>query len=195
MPSLEQMMEMRGGNPVAYSFFLYHFAPAVGGMYRVTDMWRVNNEGTITTDNMLSRSSEAFALLALENSWEVWTTYHAEVVGRNKEDIATMVKPDGKYTRGKGRSAKKHKGWSNEGKLRYNELLQKVKLDRSKFGSKGGQYVDNEQRTFDRFFAEAVFCLSNGCFGINAQGNEGNRGSKKRQEAQQQPVVEAEDDW
>ena len=67
----------------------------------------------------LSPSLEAFGLLCVENYFEM-------IQSKVRKDERTM---QGKWT-ADGRGSKKNQGWKQDGIRRYNELLEKVRLDR-----------------------------------------------------------------
>ena len=94
---------------------------------------------TATKDSeLLCSSSEAFALLLLENHWERWIDLYiiskGEIFQRGKSvlgDYETDIPP--KYTRGGSKTVRGiGKGWTKEGIERFNELYLTVKNDRQK---------------------------------------------------------------
>ena len=94
---------------------------------------------TATKDSeLLCSSSEAFALLLLENHWERWIDLYiiskGEIFQRGKSvlgDYETDIPP--KYTRGGSKTVRGiGKGWTKEGIERFNELYLMVKNDRRK---------------------------------------------------------------
>ena len=89
---------------------------------------------TATKDSeLLCSSSEAFALLLLENHWERWIDLYiiskGEIFQRGKSvlgDYETDIPP--KYTRGGSKTVRGiGKGWTKEGIERFNELYLMVK--------------------------------------------------------------------
>ena len=130
----------------AYSHFLTYFGPCLG---KKTD-WRDNVMGATKDNDILSRSTEAFGLLLLENQWDRWFDFYCMNDGRitskrgqKRAKTDSRIKP--KYTKGgitfnwcKDKEAVKEdddeakKGWTNAGIHRFNELYDFVKNDRKK---------------------------------------------------------------
>ena len=133
LPTLGEILSLRVDRS-AYTFFCDHLLGAVTGMKKFAKASRsrwISNIATI--------SDEAFALVLLENNYEVWVDMQTRGVTKGSS-------VDPKYTNGgnsvgNGRS-RKYKGWSDEGIERYNELFDRVKKDR-------------ENNTFfDRYYME-----------------------------------------
>jgi hypothetical protein len=98
---------------------------------------------TASTDNFLSTvSDEAFALLLLENSYDRWFdlyTSNPEGVMQQRgikqrhfqSDVPTLYTRGGiKYNKYQSKEGEK-KGWSDGGIIRFNELFEMVKRDRT----------------------------------------------------------------
>lgn len=75
-----------------------------------------------------SATDEAWGLLLLENSWDLWK-WMAECGEGDK--LPKNDRPSTKWTSCAG-SAGKYEGWGDEGVPRYNELVKAAKEDRSK---------------------------------------------------------------
>jgi len=135
--SLNEILEGRK-NYKAYSQFLSYFGPCLG---KKTN-WRDRVMKATSDNEILSRSSEAFGLLLLENQWDRWFDIYCMHDGRitskrgqKRAKCDSKIMP--KYTRGgityiSGTNVKEDsvKGWSNAGIHRFNELYDFVKNDR-----------------------------------------------------------------
>ena len=71
---------------------------------------------------------EAFALLVLENNWDLWIALATEV------DPDSALYPQAKYTCD-AKKGGKGKGWTLEGKIRFIELCALVSADHSSEGA------------------------------------------------------------
>ncbi len=97
-------------------------------------------------------SDEAFALLLLENSYDRWCDLYfnnkgalLQRRGKKGRDVESDVAP--KYTRGgikysTNDATGMEKGWSQEGKRRFNELYDSVKQDRKQNPSFEKHWLD-----------------------------------------------------
>jgi hypothetical protein len=108
-------MEMRGGP--AYTFFADVCIECVAGKKK----WK-SKHTTELMAKIASPTDEAFALLLLENAYKVW----CDMAKEGNVDGTTLMKP--KYTGGKASGGcRRYQGWSDEGIVRYNQLLTTVK--------------------------------------------------------------------
>jgi hypothetical protein len=90
-------------------------------------------------------SDEAFALLVLENCETRWRDMLRRGVTKSKLPCKYT---DGGLSLNNGRS-RTHKGWSNAGLTRYNELFREVRSDRSKPNQPfEGQYMLHRMENF-----------------------------------------------
>ena len=121
---LQQILQMHKEDNLAYFDFVEYFVSAVIGKLR----YKQN-----CCDNLMSHyasiSDEAFAILIFENNLDAWVD-----MGLRKDTSGTQVPR--KYTNGgnsKGElgSSQHNKGWSEQGLKRFNELFDKVKMNRS----------------------------------------------------------------
>ncbi len=76
-----------------------------------------------------SVSDEAYALFLLDNNWDFWMEQH-EIKKNNGNPKEGKKKP--KFTKGDNHSTKKFGGVNKEGVMRFNDLNQKVKVDRKR---------------------------------------------------------------
>ena len=98
---------------------------------------------TKTVTSLCSVSDEAFALLLLENSFDRWFDLHVKRSGNARKDrgskerdfqsdVAPLYTTGGiKYD--KTDVSKSVKGWSNDGRERFNALFDQVKQDRKDY--------------------------------------------------------------
>ena len=114
MLDLDDVFELRRNTDGAYTIFCDHILSAVVGK----NLWKSKSAG-FTISKIATVSDEAFALLLLVNSWDLWT-----------ETDATATTKQSKYTRN-GAGTKKNEGWTRDGLVRFNELAKMVKMDRS----------------------------------------------------------------
>jgi len=143
--SLDEILEGRK-NYKAYLQFLSYFGPCLG---KKTN-WRDRVMKATTDNEILSRSSEVFGLLLLENQWDRWFDIYCMNDGRitsnrgqKRAKTDSRIKP--KYTKGgitfnwckdkepgKEGDDEAKKGWTNAGIHRFNELYDFVKNDRKR---------------------------------------------------------------
>ena len=121
MPDLKLEIMMKRQNEKAYTTFCETVLPMVIGK----NVWR-HKCYTQLLSEYVSVSDEAFALLLLENSWEMWK-HQAE----QDENKTTVFKT--KYTVHSAGTKKNH-GWTREGLMRFIALVEEVKKDRNKNG-------------------------------------------------------------
>jgi hypothetical protein len=105
----------------AYFFFLEHILECVAGKKE----WKKDKYSSKVSE-AVTVSDEAFALLLLDNSWDVFQE-HASQGGREENKTKIITKP--KYT-GKRGGSKRFEGWSREGIVMYNTLCQDIVADR-----------------------------------------------------------------
>jgi hypothetical protein len=129
---LDKLMAMRA-NTESYILFFETVVSCIIGK----GTWKAN-AGTKKLSEFITASDEAFGLLLLENSWDVWVT-----MSENKRQGRPMGKAKGgdnggragelmtRYTMN-GAHVKKHQGWSQEGLDRFVDLAELVKEDRAK---------------------------------------------------------------
>jgi hypothetical protein len=105
----------------AYYYFVEHILECVAGKKE----WKKDKFGTKISD-AVSVSNEAFALLLLSNSWEVFEEHAmSKNEGRQKE---TKTRP--KYT-GKMGGSRRFEGWTRDGIETYNTLCRQLVKDRA----------------------------------------------------------------
>ena len=132
---LEDIMELRN-NPDAYFVFFNPFLPCITGK----TAWNERMKTAKKDSDMAEDTDEAFALLLIENSYYRWEDlfdkeYHSQEDGKEEEKIESDV--DTLYTSSnqkyKDRAIKNgERGWSKQGIVRFNELVDSVRKDRKK---------------------------------------------------------------
>jgi hypothetical protein len=158
---------MRGGDDNsdsldAYCYFCYNFGPVLVG----SSKWKLIMTQNTTFSKQASSSDIAFGLVALQNSVPRWDWEY----GKSSDEIKALeegkdpgvVKP--LYTTGRGRFAKKDRGWSEEGIDRYNELLGLVKQGR----------INDDRGSFDAYFKQYIQRMNGTAGEIERNGTESN---------------------
>ncbi len=128
---------------VAYTVFFDHFVPCALKKTEWERRIAISGTHTESTDNFLSTvSDEAFALLLLENSYDRWFDLYTNNDGgvmqqrgvkerRFESDVPPLYTRGGiKYQNYQSKLGEK-KGWSDDGIIRFNELYEMVKRDRT----------------------------------------------------------------
>jgi len=103
--------------------------------------WKLNC-GNKKLSEFVTISDEAFGLLLMHNSWEVWTN-----MGRNAREGKPIGKAKREGNKGgmqglmtrytsNGAYVKKNQGWSDDGLDCFLDLVEKVKTDRTHDGEK-----------------------------------------------------------
>lgn len=123
LKTLEEYKQLRE-NKEAYTHFCDHFLPCVIGL----STWTKEVFST-EISKMASPSDEAWALLLLENSWDLW--HQMAEYEEKGEKLATELRKKTKYTSTAGTS-NKYEGWGDEGIPAYNKYVQMVREDREK---------------------------------------------------------------
>jgi hypothetical protein len=132
LPLLENILKMREDKEGAYTFFADHLIECVAGKRR----WKNQKREHLMTI-VASPTDEAFALLILENSIKRW-------IDMAKHGTESIEKP--KYTRGKAAGgSRKYEGWTDEGKQRFNELIDAVTADRSDHSEWDKSYLEKKK--------------------------------------------------
>lgn len=132
VPSLERILNLRN-DVEAFQFLVDHIFECVIGRREWKDQ-KFRKE----VKSMLSVSDEAFAIVILENAWDVLTAKAGKKV-------------ETKYT-GR-RSFGKDDGWSRSGLARFNMLYETVLVDRKKNPSVDGRVRDN---LFQEYYDERM---------------------------------------
>ena len=90
--------------------------------------WK-NNHQYIALSQLITIADEALALVILENNYLEWIEI-GKGMQMNKDQRLT------KYTHARNNSNGTKKGWSLEGRLRFNEIFDETKIQREKTASK-----------------------------------------------------------
>lgn len=123
MHKLEEFMKMREDS-VAYELFCEEILPCIVGK-TIWDKERAVKEIL----KIASATDEAWGLLLLENSWDLWKKMaESEDAG---EKLDKKNRPSTKWT-STAMSAGKYEGWGDDGIPRYNTLVKAAKEDRAK---------------------------------------------------------------
>lgn len=136
---LEDFLALRENNEVM-RYFCDNFLSQVVGRVQ----WR-DGVTRLEVRELATVTDEAFALLVLENIWDVWTTTPLEELKKAPVDGngKRVVRP-GKYT-SKWQSVKRLEGWSEEGLERMNALMDLVKNDRTTNKEWDRRYLEEKQ--------------------------------------------------
>ena len=128
----------------AYTVFFEHFVPCA--LKKTEWERRIAMAGTHTesTDDFFSTvSDETLALILLENSYDRWFDLYTSNAGgvmqqrgvkqrRFESDVPTLYTRGGiKYHKYQSKDGEKQTGWSDDGIIRFNELFEMVKRDRT----------------------------------------------------------------
>ena len=120
---LEEYQQLRS-NVEAYEQFCDSFLPCIIGKTR----W-AKEVYTTEVSKIASPNDEAWALLVLENSWELW---HQIADHEMRGEVLPKIQcKKTRWTSG-AISASKYEGWGSEGMERYNNLVQMVRDDRNR---------------------------------------------------------------
>ena len=90
--------------------------------------WK-NNHQHVTLSNIITIADEALALVILENNFLEWI----ELAKGNEIDKKSRLT---KYTHGGSNKDGTRKGWTLEGKLRFNKIFDETQVEREKRVSK-----------------------------------------------------------
>ena len=116
-------------------------------------MHKFNNKWQQTKfSELVSSSDEGFAILLIENSEEKWTAEYNKMnqnVLINEADL-----PCCKYTSGGSNKkqlgvTRRHRGWTQEGVAKFNEIVQKVREDCIKNGNEFDKYMMETNKLSD----------------------------------------------
>ena len=132
MPALQDVLQLRENTNEAYVVFCEKILSQVVGKA----IWKEKSD-TMKMSKVATVSDEAFALLILENSYELWDdlAQHDGEAGY-KSQLKTL------YTKN-GAGTKKYQGWAPEGITRFRALVEEVKKDRA---TPNGKMFEREQR-------------------------------------------------
>ncbi len=166
LPTLSDILELRG-NEKTMDTFCDTWIPCVVGKVAWKKNRCIKPIGQIATV-----SDEAFALLVLENIWEIWSEVPMEEWletrehSKRKSSVGVAAEENcnenqktpphektkkvraGKYT-GNYIGAGKFRGWNAAGIRRYNELLQHVRKNREDYPDYDNGYLDRTQDKYN----------------------------------------------
>jgi hypothetical protein len=96
--------------------------------------WKGPNQHQLASD-LCTESDEAMGLLMLENSWDKWMEdfekeMNGEITPGDKRKQKGIERHRTKYTIQGKMKGSKGSGWSEEGKVRFNQFFDKVEMDR-----------------------------------------------------------------
>ena len=119
MPEQDDIQEMRE-NEETYKIFCNKLLPCIVGKNEWNKLcWQIH------VSKIATISDEAFTILLLENSWDVWK----EMADRDDDEENTPYATKPRWTN-HSLAAKRYQGWCKEAHKRYNELYKKVQMDR-----------------------------------------------------------------
>eukprot|EP00978_Attheya_sp_CCMP212_P025946 scaffold84441_cov30-Attheya_sp.AAC.1 len=137
IPDLHDIMRGRENTDIEDIEALYiYFDVVVASQLKSVD-WKGSNKYQLVSD-LCTESDEAMGLLMLENSWDKWMEDFAnemkgEITTGDKRKQKGRDRHRTKYTiQGKMKGAK-GSGWTEEGKVRFNQFFDKVEGDRMNF--------------------------------------------------------------
>ena len=145
MPDLDEILKMREENNTAYCLFFGEILSHVVGRSVWKEACRVQLVSDIAT-----ASAEAFALILLENSFDVWqeqASLQNGVAVAAIGDSSTTDAARTKYTR-HGPGTRKNMGWTTEGLDRFNDLA--IQVQNNRINDKGvfeRKYLDDLGKT------------------------------------------------
>ena len=158
MPTMEDLLLLRAGEKV-YKEFYKRFVSCV--ITKTT--YRERLRGAVSEKDFCTRSDEAFALVALENSWDRWTDEYTQNSGipkrqrgKHGKERTASSKVQPKYTEGgiiygdAELDKRQMKGWKNEGTCRYNAIYKMVNNDRKR----------NKGKFFKKWMSDKVMELA-----------------------------------
>lgn len=136
---MDDFLAMRENKEVM-GYFCDNFLSQVVGRVQ----WR-DGVTSVPVNKLATVMDEAFALLVLENIWEVWMTTPLEELKKAAVDAngKRVVWPS-KYM-SNWQSAKRLEGWSTMGHKRMNELMVLVKQDQAKNGDWDRAYLEEKK--------------------------------------------------
>ena len=130
MTVIEDVFDLRKDTNGAYTLFCDHVLAAVVGK----SLWKTKSVG-LRISTIATVSDEAFALLLLLNSWDVWN------------ESNTASNKQARYTRN-GAGTKKGEGWTMDGLVKFNEFAIMVRRDRKANNNMfEAAYLDNKANT------------------------------------------------
>jgi len=154
MPRWDCMRQLQS-NVNAWCYLSYHFLPSVVGRC----MWASSIQRHSKLRSLTTPSDEAFCLLVLRNSWDVWI-WECENPGvtlEYRQNHAPLVL----FTAtGQGRRTEIHGGWNKDGISLYNTLVEELaanrkKLDLEKMELESGETTSKMEHLENTFFSWA----------------------------------------
>jgi superfamily I DNA/RNA helicase len=131
MPKLEEVLKMGQGETDAYTVFCDNILSQVVGR----NVWKRDSPKTDVSE-LATVSDEAFAILLLENSYDLWSQMARQKEAEKAKKEFTEQAKIAKYTLN-GAGIKKNKGWRKEGLERFNQIVKDVLKDRETGGREG----------------------------------------------------------
>ena len=136
---IEDFLQMRS-NEKAFFQFCDHILPCVVGK----KLWD-KSMGVKHMSGIATTTDEAWALLVLENSWDVWKQQARSPNGK----VELKERRSTKWTNTSS-LASRSEGWGQKGMRRFNELVRKVKEDRQRSEGVEQLYMESKQDESDR---------------------------------------------
>jgi hypothetical protein len=137
IPDLHDIMRGRENTDIEDIEALYiYFDVVVASQLKSVD-WKGSNKYQLVSD-LCTESDEAMGLLMLENSWDKWMEDFAnemkgEITTGDKRKQKGRERHRTKYTIQGKMKGTKGSGWTEEGKVRFNQFFDKVEGDRMNF--------------------------------------------------------------
>jgi hypothetical protein len=121
MPDLEDILTFADDVNGAYTWFCDHILPQITGRIH----WKLHTPKKFIS-KVATPSDEAFAILLMENSYDLWkATFNTKKHEPKHTGEGGANIPEAKYSKNGGGTAK-FKGWSNEGMNRFNEIRSEI---------------------------------------------------------------------
>ena len=127
-------------NEKAFFQFCDHILSCVVGK----KLWD-KSMGVKHMSGIATTTDEAWALLVLENSWDVWKQQARSPNGK----VELKERRSTKWTNTSS-LASRSEGWGQKGMRRFNELVRKVKEDRQRSEGVEQLYMESKQDESDR---------------------------------------------
>ena len=126
MPTMANILQL-SKDPFTYIWFLSVFVKHGVGAKN----WNQQHL-RVPLSKFCTPSTEALVILIVENSYDRWTD-RATNIGKQRSSLAPSLYTNGGISRKGGQaSSKQGGGWSQEGIMRFNEIVRMVKEDRNR---------------------------------------------------------------
>jgi hypothetical protein len=137
IPDLHEIVRGRENTDIEDIEALYIYFDVVVAIQLKSVDWKGSNQYQLVSD-LCTESDEAMGLLMLENSWDKWmedftNEMKGEITTGDKRKQKGREQHRTKYTIQGKMKGTKGSGWTEEGKVRFNQFFDKVEGDRMNF--------------------------------------------------------------